>query len=129
MEYSGESAHLDPPADVNFNKNSVLSTQDPEPMEAQELEITSQADASNIIDLANIENSEITEKTKAGSAVSLNNKKAGKTGKTADLGQKPPKPRHKLYGQWTPDARMRQHISETKLRLNKFNKDSRKGKK
>ena len=64
MEYSGESVHLDPPADVNFNKNSVLSTQDPEPMEAQELETTSQADASNIIDLTNIENSKITEKTR-----------------------------------------------------------------
>ena len=78
MEYSGESAHLDPPADVSFNKNSVLSTQDPEPMEAQELEITSQADASNIIDLTNIENSEIMEKTEAGSAVSVNKKKRKK---------------------------------------------------
>ena len=93
---------------------------DPEPMEGQELEITSQTDASNIMDLTNTENSEITEKTEAGSAVSVNNKK------TANLG---PKPRVKLYGQRTPDARMRQHISETKLRLDKFNKDSKKGKK
>ena len=75
IDYSGESAHLDPPADVNFNKNSVVSTQDPEPMEAQELEITSQTDASNIIDLTNTENSEITENTEACSAVSVNNKK------------------------------------------------------
>ena len=30
IDYSGESAHLDPPADVNFNKNSVVSTQDPD---------------------------------------------------------------------------------------------------
>ena len=72
------------------------------------------------MDLTNTENSEITEKTEASSAVSANNKK------TANLG---PKPRLKLYGQQTPDARMRQHISETKLRLDKFNKDSKKGKK
>ena len=63
-------------------------------MEAQELEITSQTDASNIIDLTNTKNSEITEKTEAGSAVSVNNKK---NGKTANLGPKPPKPRLKLY--------------------------------
>ena len=126
IEYSGESAHLDPPTDVNFNKKSVLSTQDPEPMEAKELKITSQADASNIMDLTNIENLEISEKTEAGSAVSVNNKKAEKT---VNLCQKPPKPRRKLYRQRTPDARMRQHFSETKLRLNKFNKDSKKGKK
>ena len=62
IDYSGESAHLDPSADVNLNKNSVVSTQDPEPMEAQELEITSQTDASNIIDFKNTKNSEITEK-------------------------------------------------------------------
>ena len=118
--YSGESAHLDSPADFNFNKISVVSTQDPEPMEGQELKITSQRDASNIMNLTNTENSEITEKTEAGSAVSVNNKK------TANLGQKP---RLKLYRQRTPDARMRQHISETKLRLDKFSKDSKKGKK
>ena len=126
IDYSGESAHLDPPADVNFNKNSVVSTQDPEPMEAQELEITSQTIASNIIDLTNTKNSEITKKNEAGSAFSVNNKK---NGKKANLGPKPPKPRLKLYGQQTPDARMRQHISVTKLRLDKFNKDSKKGKK
>ena len=90
-------------------------------MEAQELEITSQTDASNIIDLTNTKNSEITEKTEAGSAVSVNNKRNPE--KTANLG---PKPRLKLYGQQTPDARMRQHISVTKLRLDKFNKDSKK---
>ena len=59
--HSGESAYLDPPADVNFNKNSVVSTQDPEPMEVQELKITSQTDASNIIDLTNTQNSEVME--------------------------------------------------------------------
>ena len=75
IDYSGESVHLDPPADVNFNKNSVVSTQDPEPMEAQELEITSQTDASNIINLTNTKNSKITEKNEAGSAISVNNKK------------------------------------------------------
>ena len=53
-------------------------------------------------------------------------RKNKKTEKTANLG---PKPRVKLYRQRTPDARMRQHISETKLRLDKFNKDSEKGKK
>ena len=47
-------------------------------MEGQELEITSQTDASNIMDLTNTENSEITEKTEVGSAVSVNNKKIGK---------------------------------------------------
>ena len=78
IDYSGESAHLDPPADVNFNKNSVVSTQDPEPMEAQELEITSQTDVSNIIDLTNTKISEITEKNEAGLAVSVNNKKTEK---------------------------------------------------
>ena len=91
-------------------------------MEAQELKITSQTDASNMMNLTTTENSEITEKTEAGSAVSVNNKK---TEKTANLG---PKPRLKLYRQRTPDARMRQHICETKLRLDKFNKDSKKGK-
>ena len=75
IDNSGESAHLDPPADVNFNKNSVVSTQVPEPMEAQVLEITSQTDHSNFIDLTDTENSEITEKKEAGSAVLLNNKK------------------------------------------------------
>ena len=30
IDYSSESAHLDPPADVNSNKNSVVSTQDPD---------------------------------------------------------------------------------------------------
>ena len=85
-------------------------------MEAQELEINSQTDVSNIIDLTNTKISEITETIK----------KKRKNGK---FRPKTPKPRLKLYGQRPPDARMRQHISEIKLRLYKFNKDSKKGKK
>ena len=64
IDYSRESTHLDCQQTLILTKNSVVSTQDPEPMEAQEFKITSQTDSSNTIDLTNTKNSEITGKNK-----------------------------------------------------------------
>ena len=65
MNCSGEPAPQDPQADANFSKKTTSdSTQDPEPMEAQEQETTSQTDTSNYVDLTNTVNSENTEKPK-----------------------------------------------------------------
>ena len=62
MNCSGEPAPQDPPADANFSKKKKKladSTQDLEPMEAQEQETTTHTDASNYVDLTNTVNSEI----------------------------------------------------------------------
>ena len=65
MNCSGEPAPQDPQADAYFSKkNTSDSTQDPEPMEAQEQETTTQTDTSNYVDLTNTVNSENMEKPK-----------------------------------------------------------------
>ena len=68
---SGETAHMDPPADVNLQENTVDLTRDLEPMEAQEINLTSQVESSKIVDLTN---SETTETAEAGSATFVANK-------------------------------------------------------
>ena len=60
MDFSGEPAPQDSPADANFSKKKTTdSTQDPEPMEAQEHVTTTHTDASNYVDLTNTVNSKI----------------------------------------------------------------------
>ena len=65
MNCSGEPAPQDPPADANFSnkrnkhKKTEGSTQDHEPMEAQEQETTTHTDAPNYVDLTNTVNYEI----------------------------------------------------------------------
>ena len=68
MNCSGEPAPQDPPADANFSKKNNKkktttedSTQDPEPMEAQEQETTPYTDAANYVDLTNTVNSKLRE--------------------------------------------------------------------
>ena len=126
---SGESAHLDPPADVNLKENTVDLTRDPEPMEAQEISLPTQVESSQIVDLTNTINSETTETTEAGSATFV----ANKTNEISDTNNSvitkwPPKPRRTLSITQTPDAKMKQNMSATKARLNKFNNGQKKGK-
>ena len=129
INYSGETAHMDPPADVNLQENTVDLTRDLEPMEAQEINLTSQVESSQIVDLTNTLNSETTETAEAGSATFV----AAKTNEISDsnsslITKRPPKPRRKLSITRTPDAKMRQNMSATKARLNKFNNGQKKGK-
>ena len=119
---SGETAHMDPPADVNLQENIVDLTRDLEPMGAQEINLTPQVESSQIVDLTNMLNSETTETAEAGSATFV----ANKTNEISDsnssiITKRPPKPRRKLSITRTPDAKMRQNLSATKARLNKFN--------
>ena len=94
-------------------------------MEAQEINLTSQVESSQIVDLTNTLNSETAE---AGSATFV----ANKTNEISDsnssiITKRPPKPRRKLSITRTPDAKMRQNMSATKARLNKFNNGQKKG--
>ena len=117
IKCSGETAHMDPPADANL---TVDLTRDLEPMEAQEIIQTSQVESSQIVDLTNTLKSETTESAEAGSATFV----ANKTNENSDssiITKRPPKPRRKLGITRTPDAKMRQNMSATKARLNKFN--------
>ena len=122
IKCSGETAHMDPPADVNSQEDTVNLTRDLEPMEAQEINQTSQVESSQIVDLTNTLNSETTETAEAGSATFV----AYKINENSDsnssiITKRPPKPRRKLNITRTPDAKMRQNMSATKARLNKFN--------
>ena len=126
---SGESAHLDLPVDVHFKENTVDLTRDPEPMEAQEINTTTKVESTQIVDLTNTIESEITVTTEAGSATFV----ANKTNENSDSNNSiitkwPPKPRRKLSVTQTPYAKMRQNMSATKARLNKFNNGQKKGK-
>ena len=71
---SDETAHMDLPADVNLQENTVDLTRDPEPMEAQEINLTTQVESSQIVDLTNTINSETTETADAGLATFVANK-------------------------------------------------------
>ena len=96
-------------------------------MEAQEITQSSQVESSQIVDLTNTLNSETTEGAETGSATFV----ANKTNENLDssiITKRPPKPRRKLSITRTPDAKMRQNMSATKARLNKFNNGQKKGK-
>ena len=126
---SGESAHQDPPGDIRFNENTVDLMRDPESMEAQEINTTTQVESSQIVDLTNTIESETTEITEVGLATFV----ANKTNENSDLSssiitKRPPKPRRKLSVTRIPDAKMRKNMSATKARLNKFKKPTEKGK-
>ena len=126
---SGESTHLDPPADVNLKENTVDLTRDPEPMEAQEINSNTQVESTQVVDLTNTINSETTETTEVGLATFV----ANKTNEISDtnnsvITKRPPKPCRKLSITRTPDAKMKQNMSATKARLNKFNNGQKKGK-
>ena len=127
IKCSGETAHMDPPADAISQEDTVDLTRDPEPMEAQEITQSSQVESSQIVDLTNTLNSETTEGAETGSATFV----ANKTNENLDssiITKRPPKPRRKLSITRTPDAKMRQNMSATKARLNKFNNGQKKGK-
>ena len=102
---SGQSANTQasPAEDISISSSGV-ATQDPEPMEAQEMNTTTHP-------LGNY---------RVGSATFV----ANKTNENSDLNssiitKRPPKPRQKLSVTRTPDAKMRQNMSATKARLNK----------
>ena len=127
IKCSGETAHMDPPADVISQEDTVDLTRDPEPMEAQETTQSSQVESTQIVDLTNTLNSETTESAEAGSATFVANK-TNENSENSFITKRPPKPRRKLGITRTPDAKMRQNMSATKARLNKFNNGQKKGK-
>ena len=127
IKCSGETAHMDPPADVISQEDTVDLTRDPEPMEAQEITQSSQVESTQIVDLTNTLNSETTESAEAGSATFVANK-TNENSESSFITKRPPKPRRKLGITRTPDAKMRQNMSATKARLNKFNNGQKKGK-
>ena len=105
---------------------------DPEPMEVQESEITTQADSTEVIDLTKQTEGSITEITESCSVISADTSKSTRVRKfTANDSSSslPPIPRRKVTIPRTTDSIMRQNMSATKERLNRFNSDAKKGKK
>ena len=109
-ECSGEPAHT--------------TQSDPEPMEAQESEITTQADSTEGIDLTKQADGSITEIPESCSVISPETSKSCRVRKfTANDSSSslPPIPRRKVTIPRTTDCKMRQNMSATKERLNRFN--------
>ena len=118
IECSGETAHT--------------TQSDPEPMEAQETEITAQADSTEVIDLTKQTEGSITEITESCSLISADTSKNTRVRRfTANDSSSslPPIPRRKVTIPRTTDSKMRANMSATKERLNRFNSDAKKGKK
>ena len=118
IECSGETAHT--------------TQSDPEPMEAQETEITAQADSTEVIDLTKQTEGSITEITESCSVISADTSKNTRVRRfTANDSSSslPPIPRRKVTIPRTTDSKMRANMSATKERLNRFNSDAKKGKK